>query len=689
MCQIFTEMVGINMGNDSAASAPRTTCTSTKRRITQGCEVTAATTTLFDSCTRNQTATDFTKYCTESVSPGVTYTPCTKTVSTVFEGCSVTATTTSVIDDVCQTQVTLAPDDPQGEFGTLPANASNETCPYFPGVNITVLDDQGSDGQKQNDTCPMPNGTRTSFDDDQGDDEPRQTCKLGNGTTIDGTTAPSCPLNNATLIQGPDGAEDGNVTASCPLNNTIDLEPDGALDGDSAPACNLTLGMNMTMEQDLGQGEDGLRSNLSCPIGGNSTLEVDNEQGEDSQSAQDDLCPVIPNGVILSPLADLGDYASVNESSCPVLDSRYPISWLDEQGDDWQPEIDCNPPSVEKLGRCALVLPKMKARRDQLTIDVSQDLRENVMLTGRDVTSWSCSCADQTAGQVVTAITKCGTAMCPNWQTTSTRTTTEIDTNPLFTFTDPTLPPPSLTMRPARCSCIYPEGDVNSKGPCEIAPSCADSDCAWPTNTNLGRCTLMPVQTLSLDPGAPGRISNQGMKLEPYPDIDYCRCQGQGTTMIEAMPNCDGSSCICINQNNLVLSTWDAASMSDCPTELPRLPFFEACGLTTFKSKVTSQDFLLFDNVQTVTWTICTCNKVTETGKDDSTYVISTVARGCDGGYMCHNSVGFVAGKPKAHKRLLEQASTATVASPLLAVTTDATPGSVPMAAGPTGSVAG
>jgi hypothetical protein len=385
----------------------------------------------------------------------VTYTPCTKTVSTVFEGCSVTATTTSVIDDVCQAQVTLAPDDPQGEFGTLPTNASNETCPYFPGVNVTVLDDQGSDGQKQNNSCPMPNGTRTSFDDDQGDDEPKQICKLGNGTAIDGTTAPSCPLSNATLIQGPDGAEDGNVTASCPLNNTVNLEPDGALDGDPAPLCNATFNLNMTMEQELGQGEDGAPSNNSCPIGGNSTLEVDNEQGEDKQSTQEDLCPVIPDGIVLSPLADQGDYAPVNESSCPLLDSRFPISWLDEQGDDWQPIIsacpipnitievlpddpadsvnstsqsktssasassttDCSPPLVDRIGRCALVLPKMKARRDKLMVEDWQAAQATSMLAERDVTSgpsvtsWSCSCAYTTVGQVVNATTKCGTPM--------------------------------------------------------------------------------------------------------------------------------------------------------------------------------------------------------------------------------------------------------------------------------------
>lgn len=60
--------------------------------------------------------------------------------------------------------------------------------------------------------------------------------------------------------------------------------------------------------------------------------------GEDRQPTHEDSCPVIPDGIILSPLADLGDYAPINESSCPALDGRFQISWLDEQGDDWQPE---------------------------------------------------------------------------------------------------------------------------------------------------------------------------------------------------------------------------------------------------------------------------------------------------------------------------------------------------------------
>lgn len=700
MCNIFTEVVGINMGNDTTLSAPQTTCTSTKRRTTRGCEVTGTTATMFESCTRKQTVTEITKFCTESVSAGVTYTPCTKTATTVFEGCSVTATTTSVIDDVCQAQVTLAPDDPQGEFGMLPGNTSNATCPYFPGVNVTVLDDQGADGQS-NATCPIPNGTRSSFDDDQGDDEPKSSCKLNDGTTLDSGSAPSCPFSNATLIQGPDGAEDGNMTASCPVNSTMVYEPDGALDSESAPSCNATFGFNMTMEQELGQGENGLKSNQSCPLG-NSTLEVDNEQGEDRQPTEEGSCPVIPDGIILSPLADLGDYAPANESSCPALDSRFPISWLDEQGDDWEPppaistclvpsiaieaptdnpagslssstqskttsKADCHYPKVESLGSCTLV-------------NVIEKTTKNAPATS---SSWSRTCVSQTPGQSVKAITRCDTPVCPNWQASTTLTTASVNTEPLFTFVDPSLSPlPSQpvqlsSLAPARCSCTITA--VSGDRTCIRPKTCPNSDCMWPRNTNMGRCEYVAASTLNLvdipanTPLAPVDTSIHG-SLEPYPDIDYRVCGGQGSTMIDAMPGCNTDR-ICPNQVGFVTQTWPAVTAADCRKTcgLPRLPWLESCNLATGTFTTTIDGDRLSSRV-----TFCTCNKVSETGHKASSYVISTVSRECNGIYMCHNSFGFVEGKPKAHKRI-ERATTATTAAgPLLAVTTDATPGSAP-----------
>lgn len=787
MCNIFTQFTMAGMGNSSTLSAPQTTCTSTKRRMTQGCEVTPVTTTLFGGCTKTQTATDLTKFCTELISAGVTYTPCTKTVSTVFEGCSVTATTTSVIDDICQAQVTFAPDDPQGEFGTLPANASNETCPYFPGVNVTVLDDQGEDGQRQNDTCPMPNGTRPSLDDDQGDDEPRKACNLNNGTTTDGGTAPSCPASNDTLIQGPDGAEDGNITStSCPLNNTIALEPDGALDNDTAPLCgNPTLNLNLTMEQGLGQGEDG-DSAKSCSIGGNSTLEVDNEQGEDAEPQQNVSCPISPDGMLLSPLADLGDYAPANGSSCPLLDSRFPISWLDEQGDDWvsiinvcpipnitikelpdEPEepanltsqstisqtstsssstssADCKPPDVDHLGWCHLVSdPRETARGEARDVESSQSAnlevlgiedetspaRERTTLFAErdDPMTSSCVCNWQTPGQVVTAIVKCGTTMCPNWQT-STESKTKPGTEPWDIWHTPVS---TLTFPPARCRCDAPTQDgvglcsevhnfffsgnladgyhcacestkvvsyatVCGQTVCPngkdyttpISPAkCADSECAWPTNTNLGRCRLQPAASLKWVVGAPGRVGGPPeQKIESHSEFDYCLCQGQSTTLVSAMPACDTKKHICPNQVDLITETWAAATTTSCPEELPKLPFFESCNPYTYTGKETSWRDVMED-VETYTKTYCKCNKPGETAKSDSSWLIPTVSRECDGGYVCHNSVGFIAAEAAIHKVAMQWNTTATAAGFLAVATTDATPGSVPTAAGPTGTV--
>lgn len=331
-CNVVTQFG--NFGNTSSFAAPQTTCTSTKKRVTEGCTVKATTTSVFDSCSKTQTATDVTKFCTESVSGGVTYTPCTKTASTVFEGCSVTATTTSVVDEACQAMVTLAPDDPQGEFGSL---QKNDTCPFYPGVEISPLDDQGQDGQKENDTCPLFNGTRPSIDDDQGDDG-TMSCKAKNGTSTGSGKGGSCPATMANLVQGPDGAEDGSE--SCPMNNTITYEPEGDLEGDDAPSCNASMSsMNVTLDMDLSQGEDGVAPQ-SCSLDSNSTLEVDNEQGEDGPS--EGGCPVPPAGMIISPLADQGDYAPMNDS-CPMLDPRFPISPMDEQGDDPRPKVSACP----------------------------------------------------------------------------------------------------------------------------------------------------------------------------------------------------------------------------------------------------------------------------------------------------------------------------------------------------------
>lgn len=158
-------------------------------------------------------------------------------------------TPTPTIADTCPAMAAFAPDDPQGEDGTMPA--TNETCPAFPDVIISIEDDQGQDGEQNNGTCPMLNSTIPHFDDDQGSDESlNKTCN--------------------------------------PLNDTMIWElADGFLDNATAPACGLPpLAANLTLDQDLGQGEDGaLNQNDTCPL--NSTIRVDDEQCEDGKRPHD------------------------------------------------------------------------------------------------------------------------------------------------------------------------------------------------------------------------------------------------------------------------------------------------------------------------------------------------------------------------------------------------------------------
>jgi hypothetical protein len=337
--------------------------------------------------------------------------------------------------------------------------------------------------------------------------------------------------------------------------------------------------------------------------------------------------------------------------------------------------------------------------------------------------TWSCTCAFQTSGQDVKAITRCGTPMCPNWQPSTTRTGKSVNTEPLFTFHDPA---PPLTFGPASCRCPKPTRDgvglcstvhnsyfsgaiaegyhcacestkvvdyatvcgqamcPNLKEDYEPPTTCADSDCAWPTNTNWGHCAYAAVSTLSFQ-GPVGVIHNQQWVLEPYPDMDYCACQGDSVSVVEPVSNCDKSSRVCPNQAGLVTPSWTTAFATPlgCPSELPKLPDFESCALTTFIGTTTFWSNLLEQN-ERYTSTFCKCNKASESGSKASTFAIPTVARDCDGGYVCHNSVGFVTGKAKALKRtLLERATTATATAtgPLLADTTGATPGSVPTTA--------
>jgi hypothetical protein len=299
--------------------------------------------------------------------------------------------------------------------------------------------------------------------------------------------------------------------------------------------------------------------------------------------------------------------------------------------------------------------------------------------------------------------------MCPNWQTTSTKTTSAIDTNPLFTFSDPT-PTTKYTYPPATCKCNIPtETDIglcstkfiavggvriNSMSSwcgCEskkkvdfstecgrlVCPNlkettewttptpCPVELCDWPKNTELGLCESINV----------GLVEGRTV---PHFLADYCACGNQGTAMVDFVTGCDGSR-ICPNQAELITDSHDLPY--DCPTALPHLPFFESCGVHTLTGSIQVDGKLEVS-------TRCTCNAP---GNDLSYWQVPTVSGMRCGEYLCPNSAGVVKETaapglwpPITMKRGLQQDTSATAVMPLLAVTTDATPGSIPTAAGPT-----
>lgn len=472
LCNIFTQF-GM-MGNKSTMPLARTTCTSTKKHITKGCDVMATTTTKYESCSATETATELTKYCTQSVSGGSTFTPCTKTISSVVKGCAVLASTTSIVDEACQAVVTISPEDPQGEFGTLPPEKpKNETCP---GAEVSVFDDQGQDGKPDNGTCPLFSGTTPSIEDDQGSSE-KQVCKSRSGTMpVDNATL-SCPASNATLVQGPDGAEDGAVRAeSCPLNSTLTPgdESLGALENATmtAPSCGL-FGANLTANlrselENLSQGEEGDLGG-SCPIGTNITMQIDDNQGENGIRPSSRRNTTTAGSAHSQSNTTTSRHSRTSSPSGMPHSRNHSLPVASSSGTSTTSEdrrAHCMLPVSAGLGKCTIVVPEvpfslkkthpptsttppsttsssepmddsMDPAKSLLTqidlpepsqhgddfMDPAKSLKDEASAAqsarlGRrssppDV-RWSCSCESQRESQAVWATTICGTTACPN-----------------------------------------------------------------------------------------------------------------------------------------------------------------------------------------------------------------------------------------------------------------------------------
>jgi hypothetical protein len=589
--------------------------------------------------------------------------------------------------------VTFAPDDPQGEFGSLP---QNDACPYLSSVDLSPSDDQGQDGMKGNGTCPMWNGTRPSFDDDQGSDKPK-TCKAKNGTVTHGSSGGSCPISMATLNQGPDGAEDGSESCST-SNDTMVLE----------------LGF----------------LNQSCPFGTNMTMEVDAEQGEDGNAEQS--CPAIPEGVIITPLADQGTYESTN-ASCLLLDPKFPISPMDEQSDDWDPQLNaglapnitteeipddppeksyseltnpCAPPTSSGLGKCSTVLPKKFPAQATGILDLNRLV--------------SCACESQTKGQTIEISNVCGAPMCPN----SVRTLTgiadpkkpPITTDSWMHSEQPSIKPPEHSYPPITCNCDVPKmpelgacsRQVNPGTPrpggnamnwgapipvtfcscesgthggttvcdqfvcpndpnLEIPTPCPQSACALPTNKKLGKCSSTTAV-----------LSTGGGPLRTF---SYCECKHQGVAPVPMLTGCDGSH-VCPNQADLVTdySAYNGVSDYSCTLGLPSLSFWDSCVYTRdlpFGWEIKEEANIRHS---------CLCNVADNKGATN-TYAPVTV--NC-GNYLCHNSAPIrlrraVSDEQMEASAVLPPPSVVTAAMPLVSITAEATPGSLPTAnPGPT-----
>jgi len=157
----------------------------------------------------------------------------------------------------------------------------------------------------------------------------------------------------------------------------------------------------------------------------------------------------------------------------------------------------------------------------------------------------------------------------------------------------------------------------------------------------------------------------------------YCLCAGQSTA-VPMLTGCEGSL-VCPNRVGLVTDkkAYDAAAGSGCTQQLPSMSFWDTCVYT-------SRTLVVLGSMLVSTES-CLCNLAdnkTVTGTWDP------VAVDCSRS-LCHNSVPL---KRKAvfpehidEALILLPPSVVTAVKPLIPITTEATPGSLPTAnPGPT-----
>jgi hypothetical protein len=194
-------------------------------------------------------------------------------------------------------------------------------------------------------------------------------------------------------------------------------------------------------------------------------------------------------------------------------------------------------------------------------------------------------------------------------------------------------------------------------GPKLTTPTpCPSGFCAWPTNPSLGQCTPRSVTIPAGDDPVDTRVHK------------YCLCAGQSIA-VPLLTGCDGSL-VCPNQIDLVTdkAAYDATAGPGCTQQLPSMSFWDTCVYTSRTMGVLESLLVSTES--------CLCNLADNKGV---TGTWDPVAVDCSRS-LCHNSAPLKR-RAVAHDGMeipiLLPPSIFTAVTPLIPITTEATPGSL------------
>jgi hypothetical protein len=196
----------------------------------------------------------------------------------------------------------------------------------------------------------------------------------------------------------------------------------------------------------------------------------------------------------------------------------------------------------------------------------------------------------------------------------------------------------------------------------ETPTPCPSSACAWPTNTKLGRCKPRSA-----------KISTGG-GLDDFQTYSFWMCDYQGSTQVPMLTGCDGAH-VCPNRLDLVTDTdaYNAAVDVSCTEQLPSHSFWDSCVYTRDPPARGVVSELIEDIKHT-----CMCN-IADAKSVTNPYHPLTAK--CGPTFLCHNSAPLsrraALFEPLATP-ILPPPSLSTAVTPLIPITTEATPGSLP-----------